>query len=260
MTFKRPRDITLTAMAQWVDSANLETCNQDKLVEYLYHLSYYNAQQRSLFNTAETYDDFAIFCVSKLLTRLQNKKCGSVKSIVNYINTVLSPWQSEYIRCFCSGDAETPIEDFDVSDFADYLVDVASDQDFNTYSICYTNIANVIRQHLKKIPRKKKSAEWSNIYLSCLLTLQDRIDCACSFNAETPEEETKVLSRMIRSLKKRQPVLFHVDESMAPYIAVLVNELIHAIATELTYRTHSLVSPSTCLKNLVIAANSDEDD
>lgn len=260
MTFKRPKGVTLTEMAQWVDSTDPNTRDQDKLVEYLYHLSFFNAQKRALFTDHEKLDDFSIFCVTKLLTRITNKKCEQVKSIVNYINNVLSPWYAEYIRCFCSGEADSPIEDFDVTDFADYLIDVSSECDFNSYAIYYSNIGTVTRNHLKKIPRKRKSAEWSNIYLSCLLTLQDRIDCACSFYAETPEEETKVLSRMIRSLKKRQPVLFHLDESMAPYIAVLVNELIHAIANELTYKTHSLVSPSACLKNLVIAANNDEDD
>ena len=259
MTFNRPRNLTLTSIAQWVDSADLETCDQDKLVEYLYYLCYYNAQQRALFTNFETYDDFAIFCVSKLLTRLNNKKYTPIKSVVNYIKTVLTPWQSEYVRCFCCGDPDTPLEGFDITDFADYLVDISSECDFNTYTVCYTDIGDVIRKHLRKIPRKRKSAEWSNIYLSCLLTLQDRIKCAASFYAETPEEETKILSRMIRSLKKRQPVLFHLDETKAPYITVLVNELIHAIANELTHRTHSLVSPSVCLKNLIIAANNDED-
>lgn len=262
MTFKRPKDITLTQMAQWVDANIIDGKDQDKLVEYLYHLSYHNAQKRSLFSNTdyEKYDDFAIFCVTKLLTRFNNKRCQPVKSVVNYINNVLYPWHAEYIRCFCSGDADSPVEDFDVTDFADYLVDVSSDRDFNSYDVYYARIGTVIRNYLSRIPRKRKSAEWSNIYLSCLLTLQDRIENAIKFSSTTEEDDTKYLSRMIRSLKNKEPVLYHLDESMASYVSVLVNELIHAIANELTYSTHSYVSPSACLKNLVIAASNDEED
>ena len=49
MIFNRPQDVTLTQMAQWVDSIDLSDYDQDKLVEYLYHLSLFNAQQRALF-------------------------------------------------------------------------------------------------------------------------------------------------------------------------------------------------------------------
>lgn len=259
MTFKRPTNITLTAMAQWVDSIDTNSAEQDKLVEYLYHLSYYNAQQKSLFNNLESYDDFAIFCVTKLLTRLNNKKCAPVKSVVNYINNVLAPWHSEYIRTFCSGSPDVPTEDFDLSDFGDYLVDASSVYDFNAYSVCHTGIADVMRKHIQKIPRKRNSAEWSNIYLSCLLTLQDRLECASELRSNIPKEETKLLSRMIRQLKTRPPVLFHIEEHMASYITVLVNEIIHAVANDLTYTTHCFVSPATCLKNLAMAASNEED-
>lgn len=260
MTFNRSKNISLTDMAKWVDSVDMNNCDKDTLVEYLYHLSYHNAQNRSLFNDYEKYDDFAIFCVAKLLTRLNNNKCNHVKSIVNYINNVLSPWHAEYIRCFCCGDPDTTFEAFNLTDFADYLIDTASESDFNTYDIYCSDIRTVMRNHMKRIPRKKGDPEWGNLYLSCLLTLQDRITCAASFVAETPEDEPKVLSRLIRSLKKRPPILFHLDESKATYVSVLVNELIHAISAELTYSTRSYVSPATCLRNLVTAANNEEDD
>lgn len=261
MTFKKPRDITLVQMAQWIDSLTSYQDNIDRLVEYLYHLSYYNAQKRALFNNYESYDDFAIFCASKLLTRLNNKNKEHVKSIVNYINNVLSPWYSEYVSLFCSGASENIIEDFDVSDFADYLVDTTCELDRMCYRFGYSNISSIIENHLKYIPRKKHNPEWGNIYTSCLLTLQDRINCAemlCN-DAELVNNPA-LLHRHIRSLKKRSPILFHLDESLSNYILVLVNELTHAICTELSYAAHSTISPDTCLTNLMIAANNDEEE
>lgn len=260
MIFNRPQDVTLTQMAQWVDSIDLSDCDQDKLVEYLYHLSLCNAQQRALFHDNETYDDFALFCVSKLLTRLNNSTAQPVKSVVNYIKTVLDPWYAEYIRCFCSGTPEVQVHDFDVSDFADYLIDASSDYDYNAYNTGCLNISDAIRKHLKQLPRRKRSPEWSNIYLSCLLTLQDRINTAVTLCGNSiVSDDPQLMNRIIRSLKTSPPILFHLDDSWSNYILVIVNELIHAISAELTYTTSYKVTPSACLKNLVIAASNDED-
>ena len=162
-------------MAQWID-ANTSNPERDdnKLVEYLYHLACSKAERLGFFSDLETYDDFALFCVSKFLIRFSNKEEAPVKSVVNYLNTVIEHWRAEYVRDFCSGCADITIADFNVSDFSDYLVDVASENDYNNYSFYCFKIKDVFRQHLMKIPKKKHSPEWYNIYISCLLTLQDR--------------------------------------------------------------------------------------
>lgn len=260
MTFQQPTDITVTQMAQWIDSAIISECDQNILVEYLYHLVLYNSRKKSLFNDLNTYDDFSLFCVSKLLIRLSNQNVKPVKSIVNYIKTVIDPWYSEYVRYFCIGSPDVSVHNFDVSDFSDYLVDSSSCYDYSSYSVGCFSVSNAIRDHIKKLPRKRRSPERDNIYLSCLLTLQDRIDTAinlCKTNVVT--EEPQLLNRIIRSLKTRPPVLFHIDESWSNYIGVIVNELIHAISVELTYETNFKVTPSSCLKNLIAASNNELD-
>ena len=85
MTFTKPKDITLTQMAQWVDS-NAYNSQRDelKLTEYLYHLIYTRAQQLSLFSDYDMYDDFAIYCVTKFFTRFNNTNEPPIKSVVNY--------------------------------------------------------------------------------------------------------------------------------------------------------------------------------
>ena len=260
MTFSRPKDVTLTNMAQWVDSIDLSDYDQDKLVEYLYHLSLYNAQQLALYRDDDTYDDFALFCVSKLMVRLTNKNIQPVKSVVNYIKTVLNPWYAEYVRCFCCGSADLQLQDFDISDFADYLVDASSSYDYNAYEVGCFSISEAIRKHMLQLPRKKHSEEWSNIYLSCLLTLQDRLNAANTLcENSVVKDDTQLISRMIRSLKTRPPVLFHIPDEWSNYVSVIVNEIIHLLSAELTYSTNTYVTPSTCLKNLIVAANNQED-
>ena len=47
---------------------------------------------------------------------------------------------------------------------------------------------------------------------------------------------------------------------MSNYILTLVNELMHAVSAELSSAVAAKVSVSTCLKNLVTAANEAEED
>lgn len=262
MTFTKPLNVTLTEMAQWVD-ANSYSSDKDnnKLVEYLYHLIYSRVQRLSYFNTLEQYDDFSLYCVSKLLIRFDNKQEQPVKSVVNYIKVAIEPWRADYVREFCCGSAEVSIADFNVCDFSDYLIDEVSEYDYSSYNFFSSNITDIIRNHLARIPKKKNSAEWSNIYTSCLLTFYDRIKSASALcGKQLATENPQLINRIIRGLKTKPPILYHLDESMSTYISVLVNECTHAVAAELTRTVYSKVSVSDCMKNLVKAAYNEEED
>lgn len=261
MIFNKPK-LTFTQMAQWID-ANCYTTDRDDntLVEYLYHLFFIKAEKCGLFTCYENYEDFALFCVSKFLIRISNKTDAPVKSVVNYMKAVLLPWHAEYVKDFCYGSADIAIADFNVNDFSDYLIDITSENDYNTYDVYTMKLGTVVRAYLSRIPIRKHSPEWSNICTSCLLTIQDRLNCASSLSKKSVMSKDAVfLNRIVRGLKTKPPILFHLPESYATYISVLVNEITHVISTELTRFTHSYVSPSTCLQNLVKAANNDEDD
>lgn len=262
MIFKRPNDITFTQMAQWVDANSYNPDRDDnKLIEYLYHLVHIKAQKCCYFTDYDTYDDFSLFCVSKFLIRFSNKTECPVKSVTNYLKIVLEPWHAEYVRDFCCGSADMSLADFDVSDFGDYLVDSASEYDYTSYGYLHTSVSSVARKYLAKIPIKRKSPEWSNICTSCLLTLVDRINCAASLCGKTiAEQDPQLINRIIRGLKTKPPILFHIEEERSGYICVLVNEIVHAIAVELTHTIHSKVSVTACLQNLVKAASNQEDE
>lgn len=262
MIFKRPQKITFTQMAQWVDENSYNPERDDnKLVEYLYFIIYIKSEKCGLFTDHNQYDDFSLFCVSKFLIRFSNKNEPPVKSVVNYLNIVLNPWYSEYVREFCYGSPEAGLADFNLNDFGDYLVDISSEYDYSSYNIDSFNLGLVVRKYLSRIPIKKNSPEWSNICTSCLLTLHDRIKSATTLcNKNIASKDPQLLNRIVRGLKTKPPILFHVEEEKSSYICVLVNEIIHALAVELTHSTHSKVSAATCLQNLVKAANNEEEE
>lgn len=261
MTFNKPQNVTLTQMAQWVDSHEIaDISDQNKQVEYLYHLVLCRAKQLSLFNDSDTYDDFCIYCVSKLLIRLNNRKEAPVKSIVNYIRTVINHWYAEYVSAFCSGAPEVNTE-FDVTDFSDYLIDASSEGEHRTLFYDGCCITSAINKHLKNIPKRKNSPEWQNICISCYLTLEDRVSSAKSLTMQLMDiKSEQLLNRLVRGLKNRPPILFNIDKSLSGYISVLVNELTHVIAVELTDSIGASVSATDCLQSLVAAAYNTEED
>ena len=261
MIFKPIHDVTLTEMAQWIDSNSYNSVKDDnKLVEYLYHIVDVKAKQCGFFTDPEKYDDFAIYCVSKFLIRFANTDKPPVKSVLNYLQTVINLWYAEYVREFCSGSADASISDFDINDFSDYLIDSASEYDYINYGYFDSTISKVVTKYLSRIPIKKNSPEWSNICISCFLTLIDRINYASEICERMAIlENSHLVNRIIRELKTKPPVIFHIEEEKSAYISVLVNEIIHAITVELTHYLHSKVSISSCLHNLVKAANNQED-
>ena len=263
MTYVKPANLTFTQICQWIDQYGFsKDCDEEKLCQYFYHLSYFRTQQFSYFKDAEKIDDFCLFCVSKLFQRYRvEKEASPVKSVSNYLKNVISCWRAEYIKLFCVGSDEGEIADFDPVDYSDYLIDIASERDFSSYATSCTNISDIVRKYLKKVPRARKSREWSNIYVSCLLTLNDRLSTAGSLvSSEFIQKNPQKMDRLVRATRLRPPVLYHLDECYSNYITTLVNELTHAIAAEVSYTIHSKVSVGACMRNLIAAANNDEDD
>ena len=169
---------------------------------YLYHIVRSKAEKFGFFNKYEQYDDFSIYCVYKFLVRYDNNQETVVKSVSNYLKRVLEPWRAEYVREMCVGDPDIDIADFNVIDFSDYLVDVSSESDLYSYSSYCMKVSDIVWKHLSKIPRRKNSAEWCNICISCLLTLNDRLKAAASFSGKHSfENDPKLLLRLIRALK-----------------------------------------------------------
>lgn len=262
MTFTKPQDITYTQMAQWIDSNGVtDDCNEELLCQYLYHLFYITIQKNGYFKDQSSIDDFALYCTSRLFNRIRSDLTTPIKSVSNYIKNVVSLWRADYIREFCTGCPELEFTEFNLTDFSDYLIDEASTKDFYNYSCECVKITDVIRKHLKKIPRKKHSCEWSNIYVSCLLTLQDRMLKAAELSKKLQQlRDPRSVDTIIRSLKTRPAILFHVEEHTENYILTLVNEIVHAIAAEVSYSVGSKVSVSACMRNLVIAASNQEEE
>ena len=264
MTYNKPKDVTYTQMAIWIDdNAYLEDCDQEKLYTYLYHLSFMLAKKHDYFTSSDIYDRFALYCANSFLLRLKSKRqfiegekrVPRIKSILNYIKKVIPHCKFHFEEeLYGGGTSDVSITSIDNPVYQNTLIDEDNPIEMIEFSVSLQSINVIIKNYLKKIPHKKNSPEWTNIYISCLLTLLNSI----TPNAEQLEKLSKAsddftIGKLYTQMRDVPPILYHLDTSMTTYIKVLVNELRKVISTELSWRSHTYYNADATLQNLLIS-------
>ena len=274
MTYTKPSDVTYTQMAIWIDEhVYTDDIDESLLYEYLYHLSNMLAGQASYFSTALEYDHFSLYSASRLFQRLYNPKqfeldennqprMKQIKSILNYIKKVIYPYKVDFEMEFKIEDKNMDVIQVGSFDLGSHMIESASLFDRLEFSVSIESVASIVRSHLRKIPKRKNSAEWSNIYLSCMLTLLDSITLTRTMMSKYDSLKLKkeeYLDSVYEELRYQEPILYHLPNSMSNYIRVLVNELRHVLASELSWKTECYIPADASMKSLICTSLDLED-
>ena len=242
-------------MCIWIDTYSpLCDCDELKLYEYLYHIMQMLARDKDYFHRAIDYDNYSIYSASRLFMRLRSKSDDNtpIKSILNYAKHVSYPYKVEFERLnYSENPIDHPITVTDGFQLGSYICDEADIFNKIDFELSLGTIPQIIRSYLKRIPRCKTSAEWSNIYISCLLTIINRITLITE--EKISDLDPKKLQKLYTRSAATDPVLYHLPESMLDYIKVLVIEIQHLIAEELSFETKSDINADTSMKNLILA-------
>lgn len=273
MTYNKPSNLSYTDMAIWIDTnAYSESCDDYLLYEYLYHLAVMLAHQHKYFNKNDYYDEFGLYSASKLFMRLRNPKqftseaessrgMYQIKSILNYIKTVIYPYKVDFEQEFYLNCPED--ESVLYAGNQELCMYIADESDMHSridFEFSIDNIYNLCRSFLYKIPCRANSYEWHNIYCSCMLTLLDSITPVNSDKGlyDPQKLDHEQIMTLLKSLDK-DPILYHLDAHMSNYIKVLVRELRHFISQQLTLETSSYIDSESSTKSMIIAALQEED-
>lgn len=274
MTYTKPAGVSYTQMAIYIDE-HIYSDNKDEetLYTYMYHLAIMLATKGAYYSCAEEYDQFGLFCATRLYLRYTNQKQfefnddGSpkmkrIKSVLNYIKRVIYPYKVDFEMEFNIENKDAEIIQLGGFDLGEHMVEQTSLFDTMSYSYTLSEISSIVKAHLRKIPHKQHSAEWMNIYLSCMLTLLSSMTLSNYQLREfkklkLPKYES--LEKLYAQLRYEDPILFHLDSSMSTYIKVLVTELRHVIAAELSWKSDYYISADESMKNLICNAMELED-
>ena len=261
-------------MAIWVDeNAYLEDCDDMILYEYLYHLSNMLAHEGGYFRKAHNYDDFSLYCASKMFMRLRNEKqyleendsnkLPKIKSVLNYLKKIIYPMKVDFEQeNYCQTSEDVVISYASTIDLGQLLSDEANIFNQIDFSCTLSSVSAIVKSYLQKIPYKKDSPEWVNIYTSCMLTLLNSATLS-NFNKErahkVTREKERILDQLYTDLRYEQPILYHLDDSMSNYIQVLVRELRKVIASQLSFEIHAKASVEDSIKNIILASIEGDD-
>ena len=280
MMFSKPKGVRYVDMAIWIDdNVYKDNCDQEKLYEYIFHLSKMLAFKRALFNNGQQYEDFAVYAATKYFLRITDKrqfeidengepKLPKIKSILNYIKKTIFPTKIDFDKEHSSSvdDGENDIIDTTFRDILESSIDDIGLSEFGNY---LHDIGKTIRAHLAKIPYRQGTSEWENIYVSCLLSFLNSVTLGAEARQRIQEMvdnsklKSHIIDRLYRKERQNSTILFHLDESMRGYITVLVNEIRKIIAGDLSEILHTHIHQSMytdeMLKQSLNWESSDED-
>ena len=262
-------------MAIAIDNmAYSDNCDDELLFEYLYHLSMMLAVKARYFKSAKYYDDFAIFLATSGYFRLRNPKqfmyddsgnpkMTKLKSILNYLKVILYPRKVAFEQ---QNYAQTEVklqEDEDllyvghtlankISNSVDDLVQVE-------FKYCLGNCCNSIKDFLKEIPYKYKSSEWYNIYFSCLLSFLNLITLSNNDKYKLYNAKYRINdhSLLLETYDKKQyedfVILYHLDDNMKDYIRILVIQIKHILAKDLSEIIHTNIDSLSMSYSMILS-------
>ena len=255
MTYEKPGNITYTQMAMWVDNNYHKVdCDTSILYEYLYHLSNMLAHRFNYCTNERDYDDFSLYCASRLYMRLyddknmyKGKEIKPIKSTLNYLKQVIYPYKCDFFKNSIETVEDSLMEtNFDATYFAHI--------DRLSFQSSVSTISQTVRNYLQKLPRKKDSSQWHNIYISCMLTL---------LNSITPDVDHKIGSidesmKVYLELRELPPILYGLGEEYQDYIKVLVNEVRHIICKELTWKSGMEITTQSMSNDFIMSDGGDD--
>ena len=266
MLYKKPNNLKYTTMAMYIDENIYKPQHdQEKIYKYLYFLAIMLAHKGNLFNIDEEYEQFAIYYASQLYLRLTNKKqfeedesgnpkLKKIKSILNYMKSTISQRAAEFDKYEYDFSSASPDDDVIVEYSFRQLVSESTDSlNRVEFESCLQDITSGLKDYLKHIPYKKDTPEYTNIYLSCLLSFlnsvvldnKSRKKCRCS--SLSPDQ----LELLYQKQNKDFVILYHLPEEMKGYIQTLTNGMKHSIAKDLSWRGKDYISSHSSMLSLL---------
>lgn len=270
--YRKPSDVSYTQMCIWIDEhVYSDDCDDEKLFEYLYHITNMLAYKRRFFEKSAYYDDYAIYAATRIFMRLKDKRqfnCDEngksltkVKSVLNYAKKVLYPTKvafesDNYAQNYVQLPENASMYDAGFHSALISSVDGLKIADFSAY---LGDVVSTIKSFVYKLPHSKKS-EIQNIYLSCLLSMLNSVvldnknkakylELKCSGRLK-PEH----IDKLYKSERQDCVILYHLDLSMKSYITVIVNELRHLLANDLSGILNTSVQSEANMKSLLISS------
>lgn len=261
MLYVKPKDLKYTTMAIYVDDVvkkgkdNLTREEENKVFEYLYHLSFMLAHKHKYFNSSKYYEDFSVYFATSIMYRLlYNPKLyiyddsgeplmPHIKSCLNYMKSIIygrkvAFEQENYSQKFSGASLESEINRSSYL-FSKQIRDTISGfvaVDINLY---LKDLGKTIKYILSDSPYKSDRILFKNIYISCLLSVTNSVTLSkkdvdnIKELYSSPEAKQNYINKVYKNNRENCVVLYHLDDSMKDYITVLVRKIYSVVCDDI---------------------------
>lgn len=277
MLYNKQKHIKYTDMCIYIDNnayrTDLSEEEESTIFKYLYLITNMFAHKYKFFNSKDQYDSFCLYYATLVFMRFKNPKqftikdtgepkLKKIKSVLNYIKKTIIPkkikFDQENSQLSKQKLNEEEQENFEF-DFTNSTVDkmLNSIDSINIIKFRHylESVSITIREYLKTIPEYNQDrALWQNIYISCLLSFINSITFTNEELLLLKNKTTnvdKIVDKLYHKESLDPVILFHLDKKFKNYITVLLRELKHVVARDLTILLHEYIPSSNNIKNII---------
>lgn len=252
---KKPKDVTYTQMSIWLD-ANFykEDCDLNTAYVYLWCLAYMLACKRRYFNDVKDYEGFASFMAYDVFARRQSVRANTtkLKSSLNYMKSVLSFRKIKYEEQRHQEIMGTDYDNFDSDRYIEMCRSTLEKANHHrTEELMYELLEKTPAIIKKNIPSmfKQDKAIYNNIYISCLLSMLNRIifirKKKVYFDDQIQNADIFNELKYYKNNIDKDIIIWHLDESYRTAVQVTMNKADNYIVKEI----REIVSENMLTKN-----------
>jgi hypothetical protein len=246
-------------MAKYIDDIEdyQKEFDQNRVYEYIYHITNMLAHKSRFFNDVQSYDYFSIYVANIIFMKITNKNTKPIKSILNYLKKSLYFFKLDFEQEHYSQSTSKDRDDYSHENLRykiNKTVDTLHTVEFET---CLADISQSIKGFLKTIEYNENHPLWHTIYINCLInflnsiTLNNRNRQRLRHLDEISLNKDYLLEQLIQE-EGQEIILYHLDNSMYNYMKTLMVRVKHAIALDLCSGCHQYISTSANMKNLLL--------
>lgn len=277
MIYKKDPKVRYVDMCKYIDDHIYTDSYDEKLVyEYLYHLTAMLAAKKRFFNNSKDYDEFGLYCATRLMLRLVDKrqflsdddpkKLEKVDSILNYAKATLYPMKVTYQKTYFLQSFEDDSADiFDRDSIKGRMLSQSIDStsgliraEFEYY---LSKIGQTIKGFLKNSPYIKDKRLMHNIYMSVTLTILNQMTLS-NESMEKLKNSTRAnrddyIDELYAHELSDSLILYHCDDSLQNYIMVLVSKIKSLICDDLEQLLGSHQMSDSVVKSILTSSLSE---
>lgn len=232
----------------------------DTVYTYIYNIVYALAVKKKMMSNYADYDDFCISTSSKIYQRLTNpnQKFGTnqgkgkpVKSVLNYIKTILPFMAIDFRVENYSQDAEYEETDKEIQGAREYLVNSILQQYEESEKEDICNVFGSIDYYINKVVKEsifiKNKLNANNLSLSLYLSLFNMFTLPYSNNELSDKQKTKRLLKQLQN-KEEYVVCWDNNSDITPQI---INFNIKKILNEMQSDINSIKSDNVLSDDII---------